>query len=59
MISVHHASATDALGDLSRFRYEFYQCLTTRADALFELTDAALPRLKVQGVASVCRWGVR
>ncbi|MFD1046161.1 transposase, partial [Kibdelosporangium lantanae] len=25
-----------------RFRHEFYQCLTTRADALFELTDAAL-----------------
>ncbi|MFC4856054.1 hypothetical protein [Actinophytocola glycyrrhizae] len=42
MISVHHTSATDALGDLSGFRYEFYRCLTTRADALFELTDAAL-----------------
>lgn len=42
MISVHHTSATDALGDLDRFRHEFYHCLTTRADALFELTDAAL-----------------
>lgn len=42
MISVHHTSATAALGDLSRFRREFYHCLTTRADALFELTDAAL-----------------
>ena len=42
MISVHHSSATAALGDLSRFRREFYQCLTTRADALFELTDSAL-----------------
>jgi hypothetical protein len=42
MISVHHTSASAALGELSRFRREFYQCLTTRADALFELTDAAL-----------------
>jgi hypothetical protein len=42
MISVHHASAATALGDLTRFRQEFYQSLTTRADALFELTDAAL-----------------
>jgi hypothetical protein len=30
------------LGDLSRLRRAFYQCLTTRADALFELIDAAL-----------------
>jgi hypothetical protein len=42
MTSVHHAGVTAAPGDLSRFRHEFYQCLTTRADALFELTDAAL-----------------
>jgi hypothetical protein len=42
MISVHHTGAAAALGDLSRFRREFYQCLTVRADALFELTDAAL-----------------
>lgn len=42
MISVHDASAATALGDLSRFRHEFYQSLTMRADALFELTDAAL-----------------
>src|SRR5437868_1391904 len=42
MISVHHAGAAGALGDLSRFREMFYQCLTARADALFELTDAAL-----------------
>src|SRR5882757_9147085 len=42
MSSVHHTSAAAALGDLSRFRHEFYQCLTTRADALFELADAAL-----------------
>ena len=42
MISVHHAGAAAALGDLSGFRQDFYRCLTTRADALFELTDAAL-----------------
>ena len=42
MIGVHYASATDALGDLSRCRHEFCQCLTARADALFELADAAL-----------------
>jgi hypothetical protein len=28
--------------DLARFRREFYGCLTARADALFELTDALL-----------------
>ncbi|MDQ3577010.1 MAG: transposase, partial [Actinomycetota bacterium] len=42
MISVHHAGAVTALGDLSRFREAFHQCLATRAAALFELTDAAL-----------------
>ncbi|HEU4349065.1 MAG TPA: NF041680 family putative transposase [Actinoplanes sp.] len=29
-------------GDLAGFREEFYGCLTARADALFELTDAVL-----------------
>jgi hypothetical protein len=42
MISVHDTSAAAALGDLSGFREAFYQCLTARADVLFELTDAAL-----------------
>lgn len=42
MISVHDTGAVGALGDLSRFRQEFYQCLSRRADALFELTDAVL-----------------
>lgn len=42
MISVHDAGAAGALGDLSRFRQEFYQCLTSRADALFELSEAVL-----------------
>ena len=42
MISVHHTEPATALGDLSRFREAFHHCLTTRADALFELTDAVL-----------------
>jgi hypothetical protein len=42
LMSVHDASVAGALGELSGFRGEFYQCLTARADALFELTDAAL-----------------
>lgn len=33
---------SEALGLLSRFRVEFYECLYARADALFELTDAVL-----------------
>ena len=32
----------EALSVLSRFRQELYDCLTLRADALFELTDAVL-----------------
>ncbi|MGH3624871.1 MAG: transposase [Sciscionella sp.] len=42
MISVHDTGTVGALGELSRFRQEFYQSLTTRADSLFELTDAVL-----------------
>lgn len=42
LISVHDTGAAGALGDLSRFRQEFYQCLTARADALFEVTEAVL-----------------
>jgi hypothetical protein len=42
MISVHDAGAAGAIRELSRFRQDFYQCLTARADALFELTDAVL-----------------
>jgi hypothetical protein len=30
------------LGDLDAFRGAFYDCLSLRADALFELTDAVL-----------------
>ncbi|GGY13733.1 hypothetical protein GCM10010358_77450 [Streptomyces minutiscleroticus] len=35
-------SADAALGVLSHFRVQFYDCLYTRADALLELTDAVL-----------------
>ncbi|MET8126415.1 transposase, partial [Streptomyces sp. NPDC005231] len=36
------AARVEALAGLCRFRREFYSCLTLRADALFELTDAVL-----------------
>lgn len=42
MISVHHPETATALGRLSAFRTEFYACLTRRADAVFDLTDALL-----------------
>jgi len=42
LISVHNTGTAGALGDLSRFRQEFHQCLTARADTLFELADAVL-----------------
>lgn len=36
------ASERDAFAELSRFRTAFYGCLSARADAFFELTDALL-----------------
>jgi hypothetical protein len=36
------ADRIEALSVLSRFRQDLYDCLTTRADSLFELTDALL-----------------
>ncbi|MGW3467217.1 hypothetical protein ACWDKQ_01795 [Saccharopolyspora sp. NPDC000995] len=39
-MSGHDTSQADVLGELSGFRQRFYECLTGRADALFELTDA-------------------
>jgi hypothetical protein len=42
VISVHDRCAEDPLGELAGFRQEFYDCLTARADALFELCDAVL-----------------
>ncbi|MFZ1179858.1 MAG: NF041680 family putative transposase [Mycobacterium sp.] len=53
------AVRVEALAGLSRFRREFYGCLTLRADALFELADAvlcgdgpvtSLPELSLQSV---------
>ncbi|MBM0260596.1 transposase, partial [Micromonospora sp. 4G55] len=42
MTSVHDRGPADAVGELAGFRREFYDCLTARADALFDLTDAVL-----------------
>src|SRR2546430_15152607 len=42
MIRVRDAVQAGALGELSRFRKEFYRCLPARADALFELAEAVL-----------------
>lgn len=39
---MHDAAGVEALSGLSRFRAGFYECLTARADALFELADAAI-----------------
>lgn len=39
---MHDTGAAGAGGDLSWFRREFHQCLSRRADALFELCDAVL-----------------
>jgi hypothetical protein len=47
-VSVQQSSGVDEqagsvrLDDLAVFRCAFYDCLTLRADALFELTDAVL-----------------
>ncbi len=41
-MSVHDQTASRSLGELNRFREEFYQALTRRADGLFELADAVL-----------------
>jgi hypothetical protein len=40
--SVHDQARVAALGELTRFRREFYASLTARSDVLFELTDAVL-----------------
>lgn len=38
----HEVADVEALSGLSRFRDRFYDCLDTRADALFELADAVI-----------------
>jgi hypothetical protein len=40
--SVHDHGRRAALGELCRFRREFYASLTARVDVLFELTEAVL-----------------
>ncbi|WP_327065643.1 NF041680 family putative transposase [Kitasatospora sp. NBC_01302] len=42
MSLLHDGVRRDTFAELSRFRGEFYSCLTRRADALFELADAVL-----------------
>ncbi|MFE1500683.1 transposase, partial [Streptomyces albidoflavus] len=42
MSLLHDAVRVESLTVLSRFRTDFYDCRTARADALFELTDAVL-----------------
>lgn len=42
MSLLHDAVHVESLTVLSRFRTDFYDCLTSRADALFELADAVL-----------------
>ncbi len=39
---LHDAVRVESLTVLSRFRTDFYDCLTASADALFELADAVL-----------------
>ncbi len=42
MISVQDGDPGGGLGRPAEFRREFYRCLTTRRDAMFEVTDALL-----------------
>ncbi|MEU1288903.1 NF041680 family putative transposase [Kitasatospora sp. NPDC005856] len=42
MSLLHHDVRREAFAEASRFRGDFYACLTGRRDALFELTDALL-----------------
>ncbi|MGW5346475.1 NF041680 family putative transposase [Streptomyces sp. NPDC004050] len=42
MSLLHRDARREPLAELSRFRGEFFSCLTARSDALFELADAVL-----------------
>jgi hypothetical protein len=42
VVIVRDTAPAGALGELSRFRQEFYRCLPARADELFELADVVL-----------------
>ena len=39
---LEHAADVESLAVLSRFRLDFYSCMTARGDELFELADAVL-----------------
>lgn len=39
---LHHDVRREAFAEASRFRGEFYECLTAQRDELLELTDALL-----------------
>jgi hypothetical protein len=41
-INRHDVCLVDVAGELAGFRRELHRCVTARADALFELTDALL-----------------
>ncbi|MGW6705216.1 NF041680 family putative transposase [Streptomyces sp. NPDC054956] len=42
MSLLHHEARAEEFAEASRFRGDFYGCLTSRRDVLFELTDALL-----------------
>ncbi|HET6481576.1 MAG TPA: transposase, partial [Actinoplanes sp.] len=42
MISVHDVGQVDELAMLTVFRQAVYECMSRRADVLFELSDAQL-----------------
>jgi hypothetical protein len=44
VVIVHGVTGSGALGVLTAFRQGFYDCLSRRSDALFELTDAVAAR---------------
>ena len=50
LASVTHAAEVDQ-DELHRFRNECYDCLTTRADGLFELLDGLCCPVTVAGIA--------
>lgn len=52
-ISSLSQEATDAQGELRRFRNDFYDCLACWPDALFELMDGVSSAVTVSGLAHV------
>src|SRR5258706_256713 len=47
VIVLDDARRVEAIRVLSTFRTNFYRCLTSRADALFEVTDALLDAVRL------------